>query len=303
MGQSCIGRVAVVTGASRGIGQAIAIRLAAEGAQVALLGRDEERRNRELSGTLEEGIEAIRQFGGSAVALRCDIGDPAHDKAEIIRQVEAAFKAAPDILVHSAAAPREFGPAGNIAFAQTPREFFMRSVEVNVWAFWELAKQVIPGMRRRGAGWILAITSSQAAPHARPTPDGAPAPLDRLGSACVYGGTKAFLDRICTGDARELYRDNIAVNNLANTGAVATPLSLTIAKATEPIEAFVEAALALVTGDPKILTSRIAHSLPLLYELKRPVHTLDGQHLFKGWQPDHDDPRRFMKGYLCHLGH
>ena len=158
-------------------------------------------------------------------------------------------------------------------------------------------------MRRRGAGWILAITSSQAAPHPRPTPDGAPAPLDRLGSACVYGGTKAFLDRICTGAARELYRDNIAVNNLANTGAIATPLSLTIARATEPIEAFVEAALALVTGDPRILTSRVVHSLPLLYELKRPVYTLDGKHLFQDWQPDRDDPRKFMKGYLSDLGH
>ncbi len=301
MGQSCIGRVAIITGASRGIGQAIAIRLAAEGAKVALLGRDPTRRNKELSGTLEEGLEAIRQFGGSAIAIRCDIGDPYYDKGEIIRQVEAAFNEAPDILVRSAAAPREFGPAGNIAFAQTPREFFIRSVEVNVWALWELAKLVIPGMRRRGAGWILAITSSQAGPQ--PRPDGAVLPLDRLGGACIYGGTKAFLDRICTGAARELYRDNIAVNNLANTGAIGTPLSLTITKATEPMEAFVEAALALVTGDPKILTSRIAHSLPLLYELKRPVYTLDGKHLFKEWQPDHDDPRRFMKGYLSGMGH
>jgi citronellol/citronellal dehydrogenase len=301
MSQSCTGRVAIITGASRGIGQAIAIRLAAEGAKVALLGRDETRRNKELSGTLDEGLEAIRRLGGAAIAIKCDIGDPDYNNGEIIRQVAAAFGETPDILVHSAAATREFGPAGNIAFAQTPREFFMRTVEVNVWALWELAKQVIPGMRKRGAGWILAITSSQAGPQ--PRPDGRALPLDRLGGACIYGGTKAFLDRICTGAARELYQDNIAVNNLANTGAIATPLSLTIAKGTEPMEAFVEAALALVTGDPKLLTSRIAHSLPLLYELKRPVYTLDGKHLFKEWQPDQDDPRRFMKGYLSHLGH
>ena len=51
-------------------------------------------------------------------------------------------------MIHSAAAPREFGPKGNIPFAQTPREFFMRSVEVNVWSFWDLAMQVIPGMRK-----------------------------------------------------------------------------------------------------------------------------------------------------------
>jgi len=303
MSQRCIGRIAIITGASRGIGQAIAIRLAAEGAKVALLGRDETRRNKELPGTLDEGLEAIRQLGGDAIAVRCDIADPAYDKGEIIRQVEAAFGASPDILVHSAAAPREFGPAGNIPFEQTPREFFMRGVELNVWSFWDLAKQVIPRMRQRGAGWILAITSSQAAPRPQPTPDGAPAPIDRLGGACVYGGTKAFLDRICTGAARELYRDNIAVNNLATTGAVATPMSLPIAKPTEAMEAFVEAALALVTGDPKVLTSRVANSLPLLYELKRPVYTLDCKELFKDWQPDRDDPRRFMKGYLLHPKH
>ncbi|HXR34772.1 MAG TPA: SDR family NAD(P)-dependent oxidoreductase [Candidatus Binataceae bacterium] len=303
MGQSCLGRVAIITGASRGIGQAIAIRLAAEGAKVALLGRDERRRDKELSGTLEEGIEAIGRIGGAAIAIRCDIADPDYDKGDIVRQVESAFGAPADILIHAAAAPREFGPKGNIPFAQTPREFFMRSVEVNVWSFWDLAMQVIPGMRKRGAGWILAITSSQAAPHPRPEPGGAPAPLDRLGSACIYGGTKAFLDRICTGAARELYQDNIAFNNLATTGAVGTPLSLTITKATEPMEAFVEAALALVTGDPKILTSRVVHSLPLLYELNRPVYTLDGKHLFEEWQPDRDDPRKFMKGYLSGLGH
>jgi len=114
---------------------------------------------------------------------------------------------------------------------------------------------------------------------------------------------QGFLDRICTGAARELYPDNIAVNNLATTGAVGTPLSLTITKATEPMEAFVEAALALVTGDPRILTSRIVHSLPLLYELNRPVYTLDGQRLFEEWQPDRDDPRKFMKGYLTAAGH
>ncbi len=89
MGQSCIGRVAIITGASRGIGQAIAIRLAAEGAKVTLLGRDESRRNKELSGTLEEGLEAIRQLGGAAIAIRCDIADPDFDKGEIIRQAEA----------------------------------------------------------------------------------------------------------------------------------------------------------------------------------------------------------------------
>ena len=76
-----------------------------------------------------------------------------------------------------------------------------------------------------------------------------------------------------------------------------------VLKATEPVEAFVEAALALATIDPKSFTSRVVHSLPLLYELQRPVYTLDGKSLFDGWQPDQDDPRRLMEHYLKPSGH
>ena len=105
--------------------------------------------------------------------------------------------------------------------------------------------------------------------------------LSRLGGACIYGGTKAFLDRITTGAAEELYEDNIAVNALSPTGPVKTPLSATChprlrPEDWEPMETMVEAALALCSGDPRELTSRVAYSLPLLVELARPVRTLDG---------------------------
>ena len=127
-----------------------------------------------------------------------------------------------------------------------------------------------------------------------------------MGGACIYGGTKAFLDRICTGAALELYEDNIAVNSLAPTGAIATPLSISVGvspQGSEPMETFVEAALALCSDDPKRLTSRVAHSLPLLHELKRRVYTLDGARQFEDWQPDREDERKTMRGYLAALGH
>ena len=60
-----------------------------------------------------------------------------------------------------------------------------------------------------------------------------------MGGACIYGGTKAFLDRVCTGAAMELYEDGIAVNSLAPTGAIATPLSISVGvppEGTEPME-------------------------------------------------------------------
>jgi hypothetical protein len=52
------------------------------------------------------------------------------------------------------------------------------------------------------------------------------------------------------------------------------------------METMAEAALALVTGDPDVLTGRIAYSLSLIKELHRPVFTLDGRELVEGWQPD-----------------
>jgi hypothetical protein len=82
-----------------------------------------------------------------------------------------------------------------------------------------------------------------------------------------------------------------------------TPLSDTVIQNQEsvnwePMETMVEAALALCSGDPKSMTSRIAYSLPLLAELNRPVYTLDGKRLFEGWQPEQDDPRKQYVGYL-----
>lgn len=302
MPESCRERVAIVTGASRGIGQAIACRLAAEGARVAVLGRPSDTRNTELAGSLDETVARVGELGGTALAVGVDIGDPDCDRGRIVREVEDAFGSPPDVLVHSAAAPREFGGGKPpLPFAETTREWFMRSVNVNVWAGWDLARQVIPGMRARGAGWILMISSVQAAPRPMPGSEGSGA---ALGGACLYGGTKAFLDRITTGAAEELYADNIAVNNLAPTGPVWTPLSATVVPdlppgAWEPMETMVEAALALCSGDPRRLTSRIAYSLPLLAELERPVYTLDGKQLFDAWQPDADDPRKHEVPYLA----
>jgi NAD(P)-dependent dehydrogenase (short-subunit alcohol dehydrogenase family) len=288
------------------MGQAFACRLAAEGGRVAVVGRDAARRNTELAGSLDETVELVAKVAGrdAVVAITADIADPDEDRARIVARAGEVFGDPPDVLVHSAAAPREFGEGRPIvAFADTPRAWFFRTVEVNVWAMWELATHMIPGMRHRGAGWLLAISSRQAAPRPSPVDGSTPS---RLGGACIYGGTKAFLDRIVTGAAQELYGDNIAVNALSPTGPVRTPLSATVTPELkpedwEPMETMVEAGIALCTGEPRRLTSRIAYSLPLLVELDRPVYTLDGRSLFDGWQPDRGDPR--LEGVAYVRGH
>lgn len=299
MGNEAEGRVAIVTGASRGIGQAAAVRLAAEGAQVAVIGRGANR-STDLAGSLEETVELVRAASGRApVVVLADIADAALDKTTIVGQVRAATGADPDVLVHSAAAPREFGGGKpSIPFAELDRAFFQRAVDVNVWAFWDLARAMVPGMRARGRGNLVAISSVQAAP--RPSPlDVAPA---AMGGACAYGGTKAFLDRVVTGAAQELAADHIAVNTVAPTGPVRTPLSSTVVSdppgGWEPMETMVEAIVALCTCDAAVLTSRIAYSVPLLEELARPVRTLDGSADFAGWQPGQVPPPARYDGYL-----
>jgi len=307
--RSCAGKVAVVTGASRGIGQAISLRLAAEGAGVALLGRAGSSRRTDLPGSLDEGLERIAAIGGRAIALHADLDVPGFDTDDLVRRIGDEFGRSPDILIHSAAAPREWGPGWLTKFTEMTLEQFQRSVLTNVWGGWRMAQAVVPGMRAQGGGNIVMISSSAAAPAPIPTTQAHAAHMAFNGGGALYGGTKAFLDRVCTGAALELYPDNIAVNGLATTGAVGTPVLRQFGNphippdGDEPMEAFVEAALALATIDPQRFTSRVVHSLALLHELQRPVMTLDGTRLFDGWQPDTDDPRRFTKHYLSHSGH
>jgi len=293
MGNACKDRVALVTGASRGIGRAIALRLASEGARLVLTGRTLAAGSHRFAGSLEETVETIRRAGGEAIAVQADLGDPNFARRTLFHRAEDAFGNPVDILINNAAAPREFGDR----FQDVPLTSFLTAVEVNVWATWELAQLAVPGMRARGAGWIVNISSRAAGPIAGPPYRPSP-----VGSQTLYGGTKAMLDRITSGAAMDLYDANIAVNTLAPEAAVATenarswlhlPESIS-----EPEETMAEAALALSTCEPRALTGRVTYSLSLLVELDRPVRTLDGKSLLPGWQPAEIERARLRPGYL-----
>lgn len=285
--------VAVVTGASRGIGRAIARRLAADGIAVAAVSRSMKGGDGKFAGSLEETVAQITADGGQAVAIPFDLADSAADRRGIVDAARVELGAPVDIVVNSAAATRYF----ELLFADMTRQAFFEAVETNVWAAWELAAAAIPGMRERGAGWILNISSSQAGPRLGP-----PFRDNPTNGAALYGGTKAFIDRITTGAAMDLYEDNIAVNTLAPEYQVATDNALTVSGVhmdnSEPEETIAEAALALCTGNPKTLTGRVAYNLSLLVELERPVRTLDGASLLPGWQPGEIDSSRLRVPYL-----
>jgi len=286
--------VAIVTGASRGIGRAIAQRLAADGIRVAAVSRTLRPGDGSYSGSLEETVAGIEAAGGSAIAIAADLADPSLDRSEIVAAAANGLGADVDIVVNNAAGVRNF----DLTFENMTAEMFRQTLEVNVWAAWELAMLAVPGMRRRGAGWILNISSQGASPRIGPPFQNGPP----IFGQCLYGGSKAMLDRVTTGAAAELWADGIAVNTLAPEGAVATENAMTVANVTaaqsEPLETMAEAALALCTADPREVTGWVTYSLSLLVELGRSVRTLDGSGLVSGWQPDEIDPARLTGGYL-----
>lgn len=270
---SCEGKVALVTGASRGIGAAIARRLAAEGAAVAAVARNLDAAPDGVEGTLRETVAAIEGDGGRAVAIRGDILD-ADSRRAFVASARSALGPL-DILVNNAA----YGPYRRLEEFSDEREI-ARTLESSVGAPLHLAQLALPDLRARGRGWILNISSATAKPVQGPPYIA----WDRKGGAHLYAAGKAALDRWTTGLAAELYADGIAVNALAPVAAVITE-SVRATGADrfiepsmiEPVEAMAEAALALVSGDPEKLTGRVAYSLPLLEELGREVRTLDGR--------------------------
>src|SRR5215467_7019653 len=206
------GKVAVVTGASRGIGAEIARRFAAEGAAVAVAARTTDTGTSPLPGTIAETTEQIRAVGGTATAIRADLSKP-EDRERLVSETARQLGAA-DILVSNAAVTY-FTPVTEF----TARRFQLM-FDVQVEGPFHLAQLVVPGMREKGRGWILNI-SSIAARHPAFPPSG----WARRGGT-VYGMCKAAVERFSTGLAAELYDDDIAVNALSPTKVVPTPGTL-----------------------------------------------------------------------------
>jgi len=254
------GRVALVTGASRGIGASIAERFAVDGAAVAISARTVEEGDHPLPGSIATTLRSIAAAGGTALPVAADLAKQ-EDRTRLIETVEKELGAI-DVLVNNAAITY-FEPVDG--FGET---HYRLMFEVQVRAPFELAQRVLPGMRERKRGWILNI-SSGAAVH----PQGPPY-ARAVSGGTTYGMCKAALERFTTGLAAETYADGIAVNALSPSGLVKTPGvvhhgldRLVPAENVEPVEYMVEAAYALCTGDPASLTGRVTYAKPILSEL------------------------------------
>lgn len=258
-------RLAIVTGASRGIGQAIATRLARGGATVIVSARTLEPRDG-IEGSLVQVADEINrtcaEVGGRAIPIRVDLSQP-DDRASLVEQ--AAAHGDVDILVNNAA----------IAFLLQGSEYPDRRTrlmfEINVQAPFDLCQRLVPSMKARGRGWIVNV-SSVGSVH----PLGPPYELlHSRGIYTVYGMTKAALDRMSTGLAAELHQHGIAVNSLSPWGWVPTPGTMVNdidglgdAASVESPSVIAEAAAFLCSADPVRVTGRVAYSQPLLDEFQ-----------------------------------
>lgn len=177
------GRVALVTGAGRGIGRGAALQLARWGASVALLARSTDQ--------LQAVSDEVRAIGVQAIALSVDVADAAA-VATAVARIEAELGPV-DILVNNA------GMVGPIdAFERVVADDWARVIQVNVLGAYFVMRAVVPGMIERGYGRILNLSSGAADPPGIP----------RLQA---YSTSKAALDALSLGSDAELFERGVHV--------------------------------------------------------------------------------------------
>lgn len=194
------GKVALITGASRGIGQAIAEAYAAAGAKVVLSSRKQP--------ALDEAAEIIRGQGGEALPIAAHTGDDDAISA-VVDQVTEAYGGI-DIVVNNAATNPHFGPVLTADEGQ-----WDKILDVNVKGYFRVAKACVPSMKARGGGKIINVASVAGL---QPGPG--------MG---VYSVSKAAVLMLTRVLANELADDNIQVNAIAP-GFVKTRFSAAIWK-------------------------------------------------------------------------
>ena len=180
------GKVAIVTGGTRGIGQAIASALGSAGAHVVIASRKPE--------GVAAAVEQLKAEGISVLGVPTNIGKP-DDLQRLVQQAETAFGPV-DILVNNAAANVHFGP-----MLDADDGMWAKMFETNIMGAVRLARLVAPGMRERSAGKIINIASV--------------AGIQPGTMQAIYSATKAAIISITRSLAQELGTFNIQVNAIA----------------------------------------------------------------------------------------
>jgi NAD(P)-dependent dehydrogenase (short-subunit alcohol dehydrogenase family) len=196
-------KVAIVTGASRGIGRQIALELARRGANVVIAARTVEPKRR-LPGTIGETLAMIEAAGGKAIAVQTDINKP-EDLERLVSKTIDAFGRI-DILVNNAADTQgESAPIESYT-----RAGWLRQFDSNVHAPFTLMSLSVPHMKTQGGGVIVNITSGAGDMMDYDFTKAGASLTNQLGSLIGYSSTKAALNRLTNALAPELAQANIA---------------------------------------------------------------------------------------------
>ena len=195
------GQVAVVTGASRGLGKDIAVALAKASASVVAAARTDAEGDSRIPGSLAHTVGLIEEAGGAATAAHCDVTQQDDIDRTVAQALETYGRL--DILVNNAGVLIP----GRVTELQTKHwELIFR---INVHGPFNFCRAVIPHLTAAGGGHIINISSRGAigpgpGPYTETLPGGA-----------AYGATKAALERFSQGLASELSKDRISVNALS----------------------------------------------------------------------------------------
>ena len=181
------GKVALVTGGTKGIGAATAIELATRGADVAICARntaDDEARATQ---------SAVEKLGRKCLCFPADLTNPADATMSVERTTKELGRC--DVVVHSAGGPV---PGGLLDISP---ETWLAAFDVHVHACFHLARAAVPGMKRAGEGAIILVSSS--------------AGKRAVKSNLAYQAVKGALPHLTRALAYELADDNIRVNCVA----------------------------------------------------------------------------------------
>ena len=253
------GKVAIVTGASRGIGKATALLYAAEGAKVVCAARTLGEGDHMLEGSLSTTVSEIQQAGGTALAVQTDVSDE-ESCTNLVQAAREQFGPV-DVLVNDAAL-NYYVPIKDYSV----RRWF-RAFTVNVHGPFMLSQKVLPDMIERGSGAIVNVSSGAAiGPGRGPYTESG-------GGGTMYGATKAAIERFSQGLAEEVYQYGISVTCVSPSLVVPTPGTVYHKLVTgfddprgEPPEMMAKAILLLATEPLDKVAGRVTYSQAVLKE-------------------------------------